>query len=671
MARITGTGTSRSRYATANLLISGIAYGVLAFVLMRQAATANARSITNESAATPSTAPLARLSENTGDWAVDFRSAQQSPTAARGGSIRLTVEKVVELGDPAPGFGSGIVFEIFGTDNVFGGPFGALPRIDGEGTISFHAFVGDDADPTTMLPGSPRGMFRRVEGAIDVITRVGDPAPGTSAVFSGFPSPLASTPFLLNNGKVAFFGSADTIPGGEDGVWTDRSGELVLAMLENAQLPGMAPNEDIFEFTFATRGDTFFTNVRIAGGGAVGTELEGLWRNPGQWELIARDGTSAPGTEPGVVFGEGTGLAFFGPIDRWDADTNSKVAFNAYLDGPGVNTLNDEGIWNEGPDGLQIVVREGEVAPGTGGLRFGASTGLQAFNDEDSAPIVRRNAGGKMLFGARLNGPAFCCGKSIWTNRSGQLEQIAFALSDNPSNPPGDQAAGFPKGVTYTQFDAGAINVNDEIAFQGSVTDGNPVAVDPRAIWWDRPGEVTLLAHVGGPVPGVPGEVFTTVAFNGFRDSGHLWFSGTFTGPNNFGFFRVDPDGDINLVLRIGDLVDVGGGGVDIRTVGAFAVGAGSSNEGERVFEVFFTDGSTGIFTADLIQPPVLFGDLNCDGRIDALDIAPFVQAVLDPVGYDAAFPSCDINNGDLSSDGFVNESDVAPFVQCLTDNCP
>lgn len=660
------------RYDKTCFLIVRMTGAVLAFACLSNVAKASVQSLPAKADVSSKTASLASFSDDSGDRAVDFESSQRSFGFARGGgSVRLVMEKVVELGDPAPGFGPGIVFEIFGTDNVFGGAFGALPMIDMDGNVSFHAFVGDDADPTTFLPGLPRGMFLRLGDTVNLITRVGDPAPDTSGDFTGFPSPLASTPFLLNNGRVAFFGSVDTTPGDEDGVWTDRSGELTLAMLQNGQLPGMASNEDIFEFTFATRGNTFFTNVRIAGGAVVGTELEGLWRNPGQWELIARDGTPAPGAGPGVVFGEGTGLAFFGPIDRWDADINGRVAFNAYLEGPGINTLNDEGIWSEGPESLQLVVREGEVAPDTGGLLFGASTGLQAFNDEDSAPIVRRNADGKMLFGARLNGPAFCCGKSIWTNRSGQLEQVAFALSDNPSNPPGEQAAGFPSGVTYTQFDAGAINIHDEIAFQGSVSDGNPVAADPRAIWWDRPGEITLLAHVGGPVPDIPGEVFTTIAFNGFRDSGHLWFSGTFTGPNNFGFFRVDPDGEINLILRIGDLVDVGGNGTDIRTVGAFAVGAGASDEGERAFEIFFTDGSTGIFTANIIPAPVLLGDLNCDDQINAQDIEPFVQAVLDPAGYEAAFPSCDINNGDLSNDGAVGELDVAPFVQCLLGNCP
>ena len=40
-------------------------------------------------------------------------------------------------------------------------------------------------------------------------------------------------------------------------------------------------------------------------------------------------------------------------------------------------------------------------------------------------------------------------------------------------------------------------------------------------------------------------------------------------------------------------------------------------------------------------------GDLNCDGSTNSLDIDPFVLALTDPLGYEAAFPACDINNAD------------------------
>jgi hypothetical protein len=62
-------------------------------------------------------------------------------------------------------------------------------------------------------------------------------------------------------------------------------------------------------------------------------------------------------------------------------------------------------------------------------------------------------------------------------------------------------------------------------------------------------------------------------------------------------------------------------------------------------------------------QPPSLRGDLNCDGRCDGLDIAPFALALTDPSGYQAAFPGCDIMHGDLDASLTVDGADIQPFV--------
>ncbi len=62
-----------------------------------------------------------------------------------------------------------------------------------------------------------------------------------------------------------------------------------------------------------------------------------------------------------------------------------------------------------------------------------------------------------------------------------------------------------------------------------------------------------------------------------------------------------------------------------------------------------------------------LLGDMNCDGAVNAFDIDPFVLAVANPAGYQAAYPNCDIMNGDINGDGVVNAFDIDPFVLLLT----
>jgi hypothetical protein len=59
-------------------------------------------------------------------------------------------------------------------------------------------------------------------------------------------------------------------------------------------------------------------------------------------------------------------------------------------------------------------------------------------------------------------------------------------------------------------------------------------------------------------------------------------------------------------------------------------------------------------------------GDLNCDGVLDAFDIEPFILALLDPVGYAAAYPDCDRDLADINGDGVVDAFDIEPFVALL-----
>ncbi len=61
------------------------------------------------------------------------------------------------------------------------------------------------------------------------------------------------------------------------------------------------------------------------------------------------------------------------------------------------------------------------------------------------------------------------------------------------------------------------------------------------------------------------------------------------------------------------------------------------------------------------------YGDLNCDGAVDAFDIEPFILALVDPPGYRAAFPACDGLLADVNEDGAVDAFDVEPFVGLLT----
>lgn len=59
-------------------------------------------------------------------------------------------------------------------------------------------------------------------------------------------------------------------------------------------------------------------------------------------------------------------------------------------------------------------------------------------------------------------------------------------------------------------------------------------------------------------------------------------------------------------------------------------------------------------------EPPL--GDMNCDLSVDLDDVEPFVEALLDPVG----FGGCDVNLADVNQDTFIDGLDAGPFIDLL-----
>ncbi len=630
-------------------------------------------------------------------WAL----ATMGPAAAWATPLELS--KVVEVGDPAPGFElEGLLFEGFGHVPVVAAAFSGdpPPSIDRQGNITFHAFLGADGIPNTQSPFGERALYLVAGGSPELLAREGDPAPGTASVFAGFPGvdffPVGATP-EIQLGRVAFSATAaDDISLG--GVWSDRFGDLELVLRNLHDLPGPPPNQ-VSQFFAAFRGQAVVVNALTVG--PMQQQKEGLWRDStGEFELILTDGVPAPGTGPGVFFGTGTELAFFGCLDAWDLDVHGDVVFDGYLaafqpacgngiceiasgedclscaqdcngqqsgppserfccgdagqqpvgcsdprcsasgfqcDGaapPDINPDNDEGIWAEGPGGLELIVREGDPAPqagadhlfGSGGN--GELGGLATFGHDEAGP--RRNDNGALLFGARITSPDFFVKSSIWTTRSGQLELVATGSSGLPEVPggptnqfPGDPAPGLESlDATFRSFFFGDLSNQGRIAFIGSVIlHDNPLDVR-SGIWWDGPGKLSLVAATGLPAPGLEGQTIANIFYkvNGFNGWDHVFFFAEIpgeAGPGHRPLFRANPDGTVDLVLRVGAQVVVG---EELRTVASFEMGNGLSTEGLGVFEVTFTDGTNGVFTAQLVPPAGPLGDVDGDGLVGIID---------------------------------------------------
>lgn len=99
-----------------------------------------------------------------------------------------------------------------------------------------------------------------------------------------------------------------------------------------------------------------------------------------------------------------------------------------------------------------------------------------------------------------------------------------------------------------------------------------------------------------------------------------------------------------------------------------YYLGSNYENADGRVYEIYPT-GSTSSDTNNNFIPDAcegVLGDLNCDGIVNAADIAPFTLALTDAAGYEATYATCDVMWADYSGDALLGVEDVAGFVADL-----
>jgi len=584
---------------------------------------------------------------------------------SRAASTNLDFQRIAVTGDHAAGTPAGVVFEEFSGLPGIGQDF--PPRIDESGNVIFHAkLVGPGVNNGNIFDGNALGIWKQGAAGQSLVARQDDPAPGTAAgvEFMGFPSPLSTETPLIAGGHAAFLGGLRG-PGidvnfgtNAIGIWSDAAGPLTLLYRLGDQAPDLPAGNTFRLFSlpfFTASGRVAFNAVWRAPGDSPGLLVpnqEGFWSDrSGALHAVAKGGDPAPMTEPGVVFGQGAQFAIGGAFRDWDTNLE-RLTFIGNLRGTGIDDMNDEGIWLEGPNGLQLVAREGDPAPGAGaGVHFGASNGIDCFSD--GAPL-RIDVDGDVMFGSRLSGPQVPFMRSIWTNRSGQIALIVRGTLPLPGSAAGDPAPGLPPGFTFSQLVITDFNAPGQIAFTGVVTFNLNFDDQTEGIWWENPGgnpgPLSLLAHEGDQVPGAdPGVVYDGLnRFLSFGDNGQAAFLAFLRGPgvdgsNNTGLFLTDLAGDTQLVLRTGSLFEVGSER-DQRTIAVLLPGHLNAS-GELPMEIGFTDGSTGLFVARMtdvtavVEPDTKVPPAVERVRLDPLFPNPMVGTVTIPFALGAPSP--------------------------------
>lgn len=384
------------------------------------------------------------------------------------------------------------------------------------------------------------------------------PAPDVSPpkTFAGFTSPIVDS-----LGRATFHASLRRPDGLFDqSSWTEREGALTLIAHSDGPAPDIGPNVNFIGLPALVAG----VGGRIALRSGVMfpvpsfTNDSAIWSNTsGALAVAAREGDTAPGTGPGVVFDDFVNGSGAFDINDFVINRTGGVAFRARLRDAGVNIDNDIGIWSNASGSLALIAREKDPAPGHPmGMTY----------DAPGKPVI--NDAGQVAFAASFNNGV--ANDGVWLATSGVAAPVALADA---------QAPGLTAGIKFIGFSNPVINNAGHTAFVAQLTGTGVNVSNTVSIWSTGSGALALVARTADPAPGTPpGVVFHPLAlFDPVIDgAGRVAFRALLTGPgvtddNNEGIWAQRPGG-LTLIAREGSPAPGAPAGVN------FAVSAGGQD---------------------------------------------------------------------------------------------
>lgn len=388
----------------------------------------------------------------------------------------------------------------------------------------------------------------------------GDVAPGTGgAVFSGLVPPV-----LSSNGSVGFgavLSGSGVIPQFNDlGFFTPT--EILVRRGDGVpEVPGGM---------FANFGPVQFNDAGEIAFGAPLTGLAGPLSSlePGIFTssaLIAQQGEPAPGTAG----------ARFGTFGLLSLNAAGEVAFRAFLEGGDVTPGTASGIFTD----TGLVVRAGDTAPDTGGAAFEGFFGQPSLNDA-----------GEIAFRDSLVGGGVT-----------RADDAGIFTLAGPVVREGEAAPG-TAGAVFDFFGQPILNDTGEVLFFAGLRGSDVTGANSSGLFTTS----ALVAREGDVAPGTGGALFDQfdVFFGApdLNDGGDAAFLAMLAGPGvtpatDRGLFFGDGLGGLSMLVREGDVLDVGGG--DLRTINTLSFLNGLSDTGDVGFQATFTDGSSGVFVLE------------------------------------------------------------------------
>ncbi len=409
------------------------------------------------------------------------------------------------------------------------------------GATGFKAALkGTGVDAT-----NDRAVFLGTSSGTVNLARTGSAAPGTAVTFSDLELPQ------VNQSNRAIFratvaGAGVTTGVNDTGIWSGTmAGSSSLVVRGGITAPNF-PALQLVDVTVPVQGNTAYAyRGTLSGPGIFGDNDNVIYHGtPGNWSTLVREGDNAPGFPATSTF--------FNTGSDMQMTRSNTVWFTSAVNGPGVNSFNNQGLWYGTPGNIQMVYREGTQAPGMPAGVFFRLNPL--FNINNNNQFV-------MVTPVSDTGGVNVAGLAYFTGTATNLALVAYH---------GLQAPGLAAGVT---FDMATFGFQPVISESGAVAlysflsgPGVDAGVNDTGIWAYGAGQLKLVVRAGDavdvdPGPGTDMRVISSLFFasQSFADDGRLMWGAYFNDGTQAIFYTTVAVPEPAALVVVGVALGLGG----------------------------------------------------------------------------------------------------------------
>jgi cyclophilin family peptidyl-prolyl cis-trans isomerase len=471
---------------------------------------------------------------------------------------------------------------------------GAAGINDTDGVAFYSTLTASKSNPVITAANDAGIWANRGSDTLTLVAQTGTTTPAgvASAVYS-----VLGNPVYNENSEVAFEGTMKAGLGGVTsknalGVWATNSGSLTLV----ARQGDTAPNGMVFStFTALARtGTNTIIFGTVTGTGVTAANNFGVFEGTaeGNLALVLHTGETIGSKVVSTYTLNSIQTLVQGQTRNFNDESGDLALLATFTD-------KTTGIVTDFTGTVTVADKVGDTAPGVSGT----------FSKFDS-PIV--NESDHVAFWATLasSGTITAANNAgIWAdNSSGSLTLVAET---------GVPTSATPAGSGFLTLSDPIDNNNDVLAFEATYKSGSTALT---GLFFTPGGTVTRVAQTGGAAPGCGGGVtFATFKALGLPDAGGAdgtggpVFMATVAGTgvsaaNNTGIWAMDASGNLQLVVRTGDNINVSPSGTAVfKTISTLTFlpytasldgqTRSITKDGDLTFTATFTDKTTAVFS--------------------------------------------------------------------------